>query len=327
MRPTCVGTPNLSTSSICIVFALLFLGVPINSQEVSNGTIRGDVVDGNGMPVAGAKIVITALSANGEVARIDTTSDGRFVYAILREGLYTITATQDEVGNDFHRVRVRNDRTVEVRFTLQPGARHRPWIDGATRDAFTDIFAAGVNANRNGAYDEAVANFSQAAELDPTCLECHYNNGVVYTAIGQWTKAEMAFRRALAINTDYAPAYYGLSALYVQWERPEDASTARAQANRIALASLDAGRQQATDDVNRGITFYEAGNHADARRQFQSVIDEYPTHAPAYYWLGVTLVENADMAAATRALRRYLSLDPDGQHAELARSLLEKVTP
>ena len=141
------------------------------------------------MPVAGAKIVITALSANGEVARIDTTSDGRFVYAILREGLYTITATQDEVGNDFHRVRVRNDRTVEVRFTLQPGARHRPWIDGATRDAFTDIFAAGVNANRNGAYDEAVANFSQAAELDPTCLECHYNNGVVYTAIGQWTES------------------------------------------------------------------------------------------------------------------------------------------
>ena len=327
MRPTCVGTPNLLTDSICALLALFFLAAPTNGQDISNGSIRGDVVDESGMPVAGANIVITALSANGDVTRIDTTSDGRFLYSQLRAGLYTISAAQDETGSDFHRVRVRSDRTVEVRFTLQPGGRLRPWIDAATRDAFASVFSAGVNANRNGAYDEAIANFSQAAELNPTCLECHYNTGIAYTAAGQLAEAEMAFRRALAINTDYAPAYYGLSALYVQWERPKDASTARAQANRIALASLDAERQQATDDVNRGITFYQAGNHTDAQRQFQNVIDEYPTHAPAYYWLGVTLVENVDQVTAIRALRRYLSMDPDGQHAELARNLLEKMTP
>ncbi len=327
MRPTCVGTPNLVTGLVCTLLALLFLSAPTNGQDISNGSIRGDVVDESGMPVAAANIVITALSADGDVTRIDTTSDGKFLYSQLRAGLYTISATQDEIGSDFHRVRVRSNRTVEVRFKLQPGGRLRSWVDVATRDAFANVFSAGVKANRTGAYDEAATNFSQAAELDPTCLECHYNTGVAYTAIGQLTEAEMAFRRALAINNNYAPAYYGLSALYVQWERPRDASTARAQANRIALASLDARRQQATADVNRGITFYEAGNHTDAQRQFQNVIDEHPTHAPAYYWLGVTLVENAKKETATRALRRYLSLDPDGRHAELARNLLEKMTP
>ena len=166
MRPTCVGTPNLVTGLVCTLLALLFLSAPTNGQDISNGSIRGDVVDESGVPVAAANIVITALSADGDVTRIDTTSDGKFLYSQLRAGLYTISATQDEIGSDFHRVRVRSNRTVEVRFKLQPGGRLRSWVDVATRDAFANVFSAGVKANRTGAYDEAATNFSQAAELE-----------------------------------------------------------------------------------------------------------------------------------------------------------------
>ena len=286
------------------------------------GTVRGAVVDEeNRTAVAGALIVLLPLDGDGPSMEFETGSDGRFARPDVTPGLYAVTAARGAQRSEVYRVRVRDRREVEIHFVLGPERGATPWIiaDGA-RDRLDELFAAGVRANREGAYDDAVTWFNLAAGLDPNCIECHYNAGVAYSALGRWSAAERAFQDALDVRPDYTAAYYGLANVFNRSGRPEDAVAARDEATRLTLAALEAARRQAAESVDRGVALLDAGNLEAARQRFEEATGQSPGYAPAYYWLGVTLTEVDRPGPALTALRRALSLDPGGEHAVDARS-------
>ncbi len=312
-----------------LALAASLLGLPSSglSTTQSAGTVRGDVLDENGQTVPGARIIMTPLTVGGAALRIDAGRDGRFSRADVDAGLYAMSAVQGELGSEEHRVRVRAGRTVEVRFVLRPGIHRTVLARADDGDEFSDTFESGVVANRDGAYRDAAFYFERAAELNPRCLECRYNAGVAYATLEAWADAEQAFSAALALDGGYAAAYYGLSMVYTRSGRPDEAAAARTEANRLALASLAVRRQHTADDVTRGTTFYNAGAFGDARRLFERAIAESPNYAPAHFWLGMTLarLEDDSGPAAASALRRYLSLEPAGEHAASARATLAEL--
>ena len=288
----------------------------------SAGAVRGAVVDESGQAaVAGALIVLLPLHGDGPSLELKTGSDGRFARSDVTPGLYAVTAALGDRRSEVYRVRVRDRRTVEIHFVLETGRRAVPWVvaDG-DRGELDDLFAAGVKANQQGAYGEAVTYFALAAELYPECMACHYNAGVAYTAREQWADAERAFNDALAVQPDYAAAYYGLSDVYTKWARPGDAAAAREEVTRLTLAALAATRRQAAESVERGVRELNAGDFAQARRHFREATDLDAGLAPAYYWLGVTLTALGRPAPAVTALRRYLTQRPAGEHAADAAS-------
>ncbi|MEZ4406762.1 MAG: hypothetical protein R3A52_09825 [Polyangiales bacterium] len=71
------------------------------------------------------------------------------------------------------------------------------------------------------------------------------------------------------------------------------------------------------------------GEHQAARRDLESVLEQREAHAPAHFSLATLLRENFnDPVSADRHYRRYLEVEPQGEHAEEARSsLLREVTP
>lgn len=286
------------------------------------GTVRGAVVDEERQAAAGgALVVLLPLGGDGPSLEFEAGPDGRFARSDVAPGLYAVTAARGARRSEVYRVRVRGGRAVEIRFVLRQDRGATPWIvaDDA-RERLDELFAAGVEANREGAYDDAVTWFTLAAGLDPTCLECHYNAGVAYSALERWPAAERAFEDALAVRPDYTAAYYGLANVFNRSGRPEDAAAARGEATRLTLAALEAGRRQAAEAVERGVAFLDAGNPEDARRRFEEAAGSSPGYAPAYYWLGVALAEIGRTGPALTALRRALGLDEDGEHAADARS-------
>ncbi len=286
------------------------------------GAVRGTVIDEQGQAaVAGALIVLLPLDGDRPSLEFETGSDGRFERSDVPPGLYAATAALGARRSEVYRVRVRDRRAVAIGFVMGPGRGVTPWIiaDGA-RDRLDELFAAGVGANRDGAYNDAVTYFTLAAGLDPNCLECHYNTGVAYSSLERWSAAERAFQDALAVRADYTAAYYGLANVFNRSGRPEDAANARDEAMRLTLAALEAGRRQAAETVGRGTAFLDAGNIEDARQLFEEAADQSPGYAPAYYWLGVALVEIGRTGPALTALRRAVSLDEGGEHAADAKS-------
>ena len=317
--PSTEGVLRCLTS---LALAATLFAPPSIAIAQSAGTVLGDVLDENGHAVPGARVIMTPLNVGGAAVRIDAGLDGQFSRSDIDSGFYAISAVQGELGSEEYRIRVRAGLTVEVRFVLQPGFRSAVLAHIDDDNEFNDAFESGLVANRTGSYRDAARHFERAAELNPRCLECRYNAGVAYAALKAWTDAERTFRAALALDDGYAAAYYGLSMVYTRSGRSDEAAAARTEATRLALASLDVRRQRATNDVTRGIAFYNAGTFADARRLFERAIAELPNHAPAHYWLGMTLTHLGDSDLAASALRRYLALEATGEHAASARATL-----
>ena len=288
----------------------------------SAGVVRGAVVEeGGGQAAGGALIVLLPLDGDGPSIEFETAADGRFARADVPPGLYAVTAARGARRSEVYRVRVRDGREVDIHFVLGAGGGATPWIiaDGG-RERLDELFASGVGANRDGAYEEAVTWFTLAAGLDPNCVECHYNAGIAHSALERWAEAERAFRAALDIRPDYTVAYHGLANVLNRTGRPVEAAAARDEALRLTLEALEAGRRQAADTVARGIALRAGGDLEEARQRFEEAAATSPGYAPAYYWLGVVLTDLGRSGPAASALRRAVGLDDDGEHAADARS-------
>ncbi len=299
----------------------------VSTYAQTTGMVQGTVADADGGSVAGALVILLPMREGREAVELETGADGRFARSDIPSGFYTITAALGDQRSDVYRVQVRDRRTAEVRFILEAGRTSAPRLAGGDQSELDSLFEAGVAANREGAFAEAITYFSLGVQLFPSCVECYYNAGIAYGALEQWEEAERAFNDALAVQPDYTAAYYGLSDIYARWGRPDDAAAAREAATELTLSALAMNRQRAVDAVDLGLVSRDTGNLEDARTRFEEATTYDMTHAPAYYWLGVTFVELNDPTAATAAFYRYLSLDGSGEHAADARARLAVLDP
>lgn len=317
--------PVFRHSAFALLGAALGLAGPAaaGAGAQATGTVQGRVVTGDGRPVAGAAVTLVPLESQAPAVETTTDDAGRFRGGELAPGLYSVSAGRAELGDQIFRVLVHPAGSVEVRFVLEAGRTAAPWLRALQDDqAAAAAFAAGVRANREGHYDDAVAQFERVLQVTPTCVDCHFNIGVSHSRRNRWADAEAAYRRALDVRPDYAPAHYGLADLYTRQGRPEAAAAARGEANRIAVRQLAAGRAAARQTLDRGIAAWDAGAAGEALRLFRDATETDPTLADPHYWLGLAYEASGDAAGARRAFARYLGIAPDGEHAGAARERL-----
>ncbi len=322
MRSRVLGSRWITV--VAVVLAPVVFAEPTIAQPA--GVVRGQVVDLQGRAVDGAIVVFDFQGVGAERVEATTNSDGEFSQRDLSDGHYTVTAQKENVGAQSFRLRVRPGQTVQVNFLLQPGAGPAPWRgDLPGREALAGVFGEGVAANRAGDFEQAIAKFEEVLGRIPACIDCHYNIGIAYTRTEDYAAAEAAFKKVLDIRPDFAAGYYALADLYNRQERFDEATTARSEANRIAVEALAAGRERTQNILNQGIIFWNAGNVADAKRRFEEAFELDPTHADVHYWLGMANATEGHRAEAARRLRRYLDLAPDGQYADSAADTLKQI--
>ena len=61
---------------------------------------------------------------------------------------------------------------------------------------------------RKGQYDEALADFSRALEINPKVPQTYYNRGVAYQLQGRYDEAVADFNSALKINPRHAASHF-----------------------------------------------------------------------------------------------------------------------
>jgi tetratricopeptide (TPR) repeat protein len=330
---------------------------------VMEGNVKGE----DGKPVQGAVIKITRTDIKGNY-QVKTDKKGHFLYAGLPLGIYDVSVEIGGAAKDSVKgVRLHGDMPP-IDFDLaksaaggpgEQGGQTQPAAQDATRGMsaqqkaelekqlkereeamkknkeLNDAFNAGMTAAQAKQWDQAIASFNKASELDA-------KQHVVWA---QLAEAEMNFAATKSGAEADAETAKGLDAYQKAIElKPDDAgyhnnfALSLAKAKKFPEAQAELTKAATLDPPNAGRYYYNlgallvnSGQNEPAGDAFKKAIDIDPNYADAQYQYGVFLLSKATVAAdgkvtpvggTAEAFQKYLQLKPDGPFADSAKQML-----
>jgi len=153
-------------------------------------------------------------------------------------------------------------------------------------------------------YARSKAAAERAVELDSTLAEAQTSYAIVSSLYDRnWTEAERAFRRAIAIDPNYSLAHYFYSIL-LSGRLRFDESVAEAT-KAIQLDPLSPPLSQGP-----GMSYVLGGRPADAVPSLQAATRDFPEYYFPYCWLGVALARSGHAAEGIAAARKAVAMAP-----------------
>ncbi len=148
------------------------------------------------------------------------------------------------------------------------------------------------------AFPEARAAAEQALALDPECAEAWTSLGVVRFQFDRdWNGSEEAFRRAIALAPNYAPAHHQFADLLKALGRFDEALTEIRRALDLDPLSLA---------INTGVghVLYLARRYDEAIAQYRKTLGLDPGFVQAHLWFGRPFLEKGMFREAIEELEQ-----------------------
>jgi tetratricopeptide (TPR) repeat protein len=359
-----------------IVFVALTLGLcaPALFAQAS-GTVKGTIRDADGKPIAGA-IVEYANLDNGQKYPLKTSKGGEYFSLGLTPGKYKITLyrTPDDqkAGKELYHINGfqvaldENTQDIDLKKEQENAAKGqglspeqlkqmqeaqaKAQKETNTVKALNEKLNAAKTAADAGDFDTAIANLSEANQMDPSRDLVWFKLGDYYrmSAPKQTDPAEKQKRYASAVEayqkaidlkkgtqndkdpnaaSNLAAYYNNLAEAYAKSNKTDDAVKAYQEA---AQANPGNASQYY---FNTGAVLTNAGKVDDALAAFDKVIAADPNRADAYYWKGVNMIGKATLQGdkmvappgTAEAFQKYLELQPTGTYADAAKQMLASI--
>jgi tetratricopeptide (TPR) repeat protein len=319
---------------LCIGLLALALTGLATSASAQTGGIRGKIADEAGKAVEGATVVVDSPEGLGSVT-LKTNKNGEFFSIGMRPGNYNVKATKDNLTAGLRGVHVGlgdpvNVETLTLRKGGGPGgANVSPEEAEKARkqqEALQTAFKSAQAAADAGNLDDAIAQFTKLATDAPKCMVCYLQLGTVQAKKGDQASldaAEASYKKAIEMDPTSAEPYNALAGLYNSEKKFEQAGQMSSKAAELSGGAGGLGGDPTTI-FNQGIILWnQPGKAAEAEKAFQKVTVLDPKMADAYYFLGMTLVNQAKLADAKKPFETYLQLAPTGKYADQVKGLLQ----
>jgi len=222
-----------------------------------------------------------------------------------------------------------------------------------TVKALNEKLAIANQAMQTGDFETAVTTLNEATQMDATrdLLWARLGDAYLSSAPKQTDSTERAKRYGEAV-TDYQKAIEIKKKNMEGAAKPEDSKTLAAYYNNLGQAEARTGQldesvksyDQAAQlnppgaaqyYYNQGAVLTNSGKVDEANAAFDKSIAADPTKADAYYQKGVNLINKATTDPKTGkvipapgtadALNKYLELQPTGQFADGAKTMLQYI--
>ena len=174
-----------------------------------------------------------------------------------------------------------------------------------------------------GEYEQARKKFREALRKDTNDTDSRSGLGWCYLGIGKLSEAEKEFTKALEKEPTHLSALQGMSAVTKQrWETLTLANALSSQGYADqALLLYDQilrkrDRDFPTEEVwrarlGKAWCLYNQGDYAEAKVQFENVLEERETEVTALQGLGYTYYQKQNYPACRAELEKALRLYPD----------------
>ena len=214
--------------------------------------------------------------------------------------------------------------------------------------ALNDAFNAGQDAMKMAAadpdkakkateYQTAIDNFNKAGQLDANQIAVWESLGEAYSGLAatqtgdEKTKsldgAIDAYKKAIALKPDDAAAYNQMGNAYGAEKKIPEATEALTKAAQLDPTAAPRAY------FNMGANLVNSGQPDKAAEFFKKAADADPNYAEAWYQYGSLLMMKGSVDAKTgkqtyppdtaEALKKYLELQPNGNHAQEATAMLQ----
>lgn len=312
--------------TFCLVLFFALGGVAIAQLP---GTLTGVILDENGDPIPGVRIVAT--DPESEAFRLEETADknGRYKLFFTNATIpYNLEFTCEGFqGFTLPGVRIPSRTSTRRNFDMRS-------IEAA-KELLTEAAAAGPDA--------------EAAPADGGYVKI-YNTGVMALDGGDINGARSAFEQVLETKPDYGPAFGGMARVYWKqkdWpnaieygEKARELDPEDVQIDQVLYAAYEGNgdkkkakevlaRMQEADPekagknmFNQAADLYNAGDMAGAKPIFEELLATQPKNAKAHYMLGLCYISEGANDQAKQHLTTFLELAPNDKDAPTAKEML-----
>ncbi len=359
-----------------LIFTAGLCASPAFAQDTTS--VKGTAKDAQGKPIAGATVEWVS-NETGRKYDLKTNNKGEYFSLGIAPGHYNVTLFGPDKKEIFHYngfTLMGEEGTLD--FDMQKEAANAAKGAGLTPEqlkqqqeqqakiaqenntikGLNEKLAAAKTAADGGDFDTAIAQITQATQMDP-------NRDLLWAKLGDYemtsatkqTDAAEKTKRYDAAVTDYQKA------VDLKQKALDAAPSAKTPDATKTLASFynNKGKAEAqmgkTDDAvksynqaaqldpagagmyyfNLGAILTNANNKNDeqmrkaAAEAFDKAIAADPNRADAYYWKGTNLIGAATLQGdkmvappgTAEAFQKYLELQPTGPHAEEAKAMLQ----
>jgi tetratricopeptide (TPR) repeat protein len=154
-------------------------------------------------------------------------------------------------------------------------------------------------------YPKAEAASRKALSINESLAEAHTSLGFVsYRYYLKWAEAEQHFKKAIALNPNYATAHQWYAGYLAAVGRTDEAVVEAKSAHDLEPCSLTI-----YSDYIRGL--YYAGRLDEARTESLKLAEMDPSFARAHYELGLVLEEEGKLDEAIAEFKIGLKMLPD----------------
>jgi tetratricopeptide (TPR) repeat protein len=169
-----------------------------------------------------------------------------------------------------------------------------------------------------GRYEEAIASYDQAIEINPH-FKTWFNRGIALDDLERYEEAITSFDQAININPDCYQAWDSRGCQLYRLSRYEE-----------AIASYDRAIEINPDLhetwYNRGNNLFDLGRHEEAITSFDRAIEIKPDLHKAWYNKGISLDILDRYAEAIASFKRAIKIKPDSHESWNGRGVsLEKL--
>ena len=287
--------------------AALAVVLAVSVAAFAQSIIGGKVVDAAGQPIEGATVLIEAAEGSRKV-ELTTDRDGEFLQTDLPSGQYNVTASKDGTHRAWTAA-LTEGRPAVFEVELSPA-----------RGELQAMAQSAEAAMRAGDDEGALQQFNDLLAKEPTCADCFYNVGLIYSRQQRYAEAEATFKRVTELRPDSADGFTGLATVYNAQEKFDLAAEASEKA-----ASLSGEAVSAEAAYNNGVILWNARKVAEAKTQFEAAAKADPNLAMAHYQLGMVDLNLGQIPEAREAFSNYLKVEPNGPKAAEVKTFLEQL--
>lgn len=163
--------------------------------------------------------------------------------------------------------------------------------------------------------EEGAASAKRALELDPSNPVFLHSMGYHYATSGKHEDSEKFYKKALAYNSRFYPAFMGLGDMYLKMKEFEKAYDVYAQVFRLNEENYRA-RHYA------GYALLGLKRYEEAREQLRETVRLNPDYGDSYRYLGIASEKTGRCEEAAAAYEKFLELsDEEAKRSTVRRAL------